>query len=128
MKNLFTFNFWFLTRAELTVFAYWFLVIFVFSLSVAWIYIQMTKSRWKKNFWRKSMDSLSGLLIFNFLAGLYLWLVNDQLIPILSARIWFIVWGVEMFCWGFFIKRDFFKAKAKQAEFAATKDLKKYIP
>lgn len=71
--------------------------------------------------------SLSFLLV-NSLLGAYLWFVTDQVIPVLSARFWFLLWFVEMASWVNAIYKEYTKWPDKKRQIAANKEIKKYIP
>lgn len=128
MKQFLTPYFWFSLKGDLSPVARYGLIAIVLLFLAALIYIKYTRSTWKKTLWRVIYEKADTFLLVNFLVGAYLWFITEQVVPVLSARIWFLIWFAEMALWAYFIYKDYQKIPAKQEEIAKKKELKKYIP
>lgn len=74
--------------------------------------------------WRKlNLFSLSNLLI-----GAVLMFFSYELLPVLSARIWLLVWAIGMIAWLVFISRNMIKIPKLRARKKEEAEFNKYIP
>ncbi|MCD4762380.1 hypothetical protein K8R32_05505 [bacterium] len=74
--------------------------------------------------WRKlNLFSLSNLLI-----GAVLMFFSYELLPVLSARIWLLVWAIGMIVWLVFISRTMIKIPRLRAKKKEEAEFNKYIP
>jgi hypothetical protein len=128
MKQFLTPYFWFSLRGDLSVVSRYGLIALVLLLAVALVYIKFTRGDWKRTLYRMTYENAFSFSLVNFLIGLYLWFVTDQVVPVLSARIWFLFWFIEMIVWAYFIHKDYQKVPDRRRELEDKKDIKKYIP
>lgn len=85
-------------------------------------------ARKKKLANRKTLASLSSFCFTNsFLAALIMFFAYEE-VPVLSARIWLFLWGLEMAAWIYFIVRYYKKYLANKDELTKQQEFKKYIP
>jgi len=95
--------------------------------AVATLIFWFLKKR-KRNLYTSFLVKLYTWSLTNFCFGLILHFFNYELVPFLSARFWFAIWGVSIIIWLFYILKDITKipeikvAREKESEF------KKYIP
>lgn len=104
------------------------MIALVLLLAVALVYIKFTRGDWKRTLYRMTYENAFSFSLVNFLIGLYLWFVTDQVVPVLSARIWFLFWFIEMIVWAYFIHKDYQKVPDRRRELEGKKDIKKYTP
>lgn len=129
MNNLLSLKFWFnlrpgnLSPAMLKYF-FIFIVILIILTFVFWL----LKSRDKKNLYNHVWQKLHLFSFTNLIIGLFLLFFVYELIPFLSARFWFIIWGSSMIAWLFFISLTFIKIPKIKQKRAEEKKFKKYIP
>jgi len=129
MTNLLTLKFWFSSRpGDLSVQGQliWLVLIVVLvaiSLYAWWWRKQNTKSLYRKIYGRVMTFGLTNLFV-----GLLLWFFEYEAVPILSMRMWLLVWLASMAAWKWFIWKDIQKISNIQVQIAEDKKLKKYIP
>lgn len=78
--------------------------------------------------YKKSLGKVSNFCLSNALIALYILFVNDQLVPVLRAHYWYIIWALISLTWLFFIIKDFKRRSAKRTEAIHNSELKKYLP
>lgn len=128
MRQLFTFKYWFLLKGELMPISRYALIALIIALIGAVVYFKMNKEVWKKTLWKKTFEEVMTFCSVNFVAGLYLYFVSDQVIPVLSARMWFLIWFIEMAIWGYEIYKGTKVIPERRKEIEAKRELNKYIP
>ena len=70
-------------------------------------------------------------LLFNLIfviIGLFLTFFNYEMVPFLSARFWFLLWGIGILVWLFFIYKMIIKIPQKKALLEKEREFKKYVP
>ncbi|HTX87091.1 MAG TPA: hypothetical protein VMC41_03425 [Candidatus Nanoarchaeia archaeon] len=75
-------------------------------------------------FWGKLMISF----IANAIIGVLLYFFSQQMIPFLSARLWFLLWGIGFAAWMILIIAYVKQLPAKRKKFLAEREYQKYIP
>lgn len=106
----------------------WLLIVMLLAMSAYLLYYTVNTASLKKNSLRKIFKRLKGFSQINLFFGLYLWFVMDQVIPVLSARVWLLVWFGEMFLWLASIYKQYkISQKGNTADFNDNR-IKKYIP
>lgn len=128
MKQLLTPYFWLSLRGDLATFSRYALIGLIVILFVSLVYAKLTEKKWKKTLWRKVQEKTIGFLFTNLLIGSYLFFVTSQLVPVLSARIWFLFWGAGMALWSYFIYQEYRLIPEKKQKIEQQKEIKKYIP
>ena len=91
------------------------------------IYTVMTRPR-KNNayamFWAKTFS----FALINLIVGSIIVFLNYETIPVLSIRLWFLIWGAEMIYWGMLLFKFYEKTTKKVEASKKNKEHKKYIP
>lgn len=95
---------------------------------IAGIFFYLVKRSKKYNIYNNIWSNLIGFGFANFAIGLVIWFFIYEMIPVLSSRFWFLLWGIEMVIWGFFIYSEYPKIKMKQESAKVKQEYKKYIP
>jgi hypothetical protein len=129
LQNLISIAFWFNARPEpVGYYGQQFLwsMIAIFSIASIVIAIKAYPEAW--HIYKKSLVKLSNFLLGNSLIALYILFVNDQIIPVLRARYWYIIWILISLVWLFFIFKDFKRRNSKRSEAIHNSELKKYLP
>ena len=129
MNNLFSFKFWFNLRPgslSPAVLKYFF--IFIIILIILCFVFWLLKSRDKKSLYNKIWQKLYSFSFTNLIIGLFFLFFVYELIPFLSARFWFIIWGLSMIVWLSFISQILTKIPKHKKEREKEKEFKKYIP
>ena len=129
MKNLLSLKFWFNLRPGLLLPIYQkfllALVIILVILSLALNFLmKRNKTGLYAQFWRGSYY----FCFTNAFVFLLLLFFNYELVPFLSARFWYLLVGVEMAVWAFFILRTLYFIPKKKEQYEKEKEFKKYIP
>lgn len=78
--------------------------------------------------YKPTLKKLLPFCFTNSLIGLYLIFVNYEIIPVLRARFWFVVWGIIVVIWIISLIRDINKRKKRKEDHAKEIELKKYLP
>jgi len=128
MDNILDLKFWFDFRpgALMPIFQkvlLAFLVLLFIIALVTWL----LKIR-KKGFYLFLWQKINVFSLVNLFLGLVILFLNYELVPFLSARFWFLVWGASMLVWLFFIIKVLKTVPAKRKEAEAEKEFKRYIP
>ncbi len=129
MKNLLSLKFWFNLRPELLLPIYqkFFLalviVLAILSLALNFL-MKRNKTGLYAQFWRRAYY----FCFTNAFVFLLLSFFNYELVPFLSARFWYLLVGVEMAVWAFFILRTLYFVPKKKEQYEKEKEFKKYIP
>lgn len=127
MSNLLNFSFWFNSRpGNIGVLALSSILVIVgvcLLLCVLAAFMKRNRGMYYKIWLR-----LYNFFLTNMIIGVFVAFFMYESLPILSARVLFLFWGVEFLVWFGFIIRDVIKIpKIKEAK-AKEKEYKKYIP
>jgi membrane protein DedA with SNARE-associated domain len=82
----------------------------------------------KMQAYKPTLKKLLPFCFGNALIGLYLIFVNYEVIPILRARFWFLIWLVIIIIWIIAIIKDYIKRKRRKEEAIKEQEIKKYLP
>ncbi len=128
MENLLSLKFWFDLRPDsLLPSSERIFVSIIFVLIVGFVVFWFLKKK-KKGLYTPFFDKLYNFSAINAFIGLIIWFLNYELIPFLSARFWFLLWGASMVIWLVFIFKDLKKVPARKKELEEEKEFKRYIP
>lgn len=129
MSNLLSIKFWFNLRPGLLtpVFAKTLTGLIIFFLVSGIVFYLINRSK-KYNLYSPIWTSLSAFGFTNFAIGLVVWFFNYELIPLLSARFWFLLWGAGILAWAIMIYLMLPKIRAKKEQAKEKQEYKKYIP
>ena len=129
MSQIFQFNYWFNLRpGNLTPGAQTGFFVFLIILAVLIFVFFLFKSRYKKSSYFRIWRNLYSFCLSNLIIGLFLLLFTYELVPFLSARFWFLLWGLGMAVWLFFIGRFLVLIPKIKQKIATEKEYQKYIP
>jgi hypothetical protein len=129
MNELITWSFWFNSRPEpvghlgLQILAGISLGLFLIALI---IHIQAYPERW--SIYRPSFKRLIPFCITNIVIAIYIFFVHRELVPVLRAYAWYIVWVVEALLWLITIFSNTRKRLKKKEDLAKEAEIKKYLP
>lgn len=127
MNNLFTLSFWFNQRPDhLLPFFRNSLVALIVSFLILAILSFIFKK--KPGLYAKLWEKIFNLSSTNIVIGAVFLLFNDQRIPMLSARYWYILWAIGLATWIFFIVRYAKTLPEKKKEFEKQREFEKYLP
>jgi amino acid transporter len=128
MSNLLSLKFWLNIRPGALLPIYQkALIIFIVVLAVLILVFTVLGKR-KSNLYNRIWRSLRSFSISNVIIGLLILFFTFETVPLLSARFWFIVWGVEIVIWLFFVLRIFVEIPKKKERLEKEKEYNKYIP
>ncbi len=128
MSNLLSLNLWFaLSPGALLPVYHKALVVFIILLAVLALLFPFLGKR-GKNVYNKIWRGLGSFSLSNVIIGLIILFFTYEMIPLLSSRFWFLVWGAEMAAWLFFIARAAREIPKRKEQFEEEKKFKKYIP
>lgn len=129
MNNLISWNFWFngwpepINHLGLQIIAGLCLLLFVIALI---IHLEAYPQRW--SIYKPSLKRLLPFCFTNILIAFYIVFINDQVIPILRARAWYIVWLIIAIIWLVVIIKKAISRLKKKETLAKEAEIKKYIP
>ncbi len=129
MVDLFSLSFWFNTRPGLLVQPYLsilFGVILVFMLLA--IIFRVVKKNNGKNLYHKFWQGAYSFSVANAIIGAIIGFFTYEMIPLLSARFWLLIWLLVILAWFFFLGRILYLIPKKKIEIAKEKEFKKYLP
>lgn len=86
------------------------------------------RSRNKKNLYSRFWSGLYGFCLTNAIIGAILLFFIYESVPFLSARFWFLLWGIEIIAWLVYIIRALIKIPERKKQLEQEKAYKKYIP
>ncbi len=128
MSNLLSLKFWLASRPGALLPVYHnALIAFIVFLTIAALVFSFL-GRTKGGAYNKIWRGLSGFSLSNIIIGLLLLFFTYEMIPVLSSRFWFIVWGAEMAIWLFFIARAAQEIPKRKKRAEEEKQFKKYLP
>lgn len=82
----------------------------------------------KSGIYAKLWDRIFNLSSTNLFIGLVLFFFNAELVPLLSARFWYLLWVIGMGIWTFFTVRYAMTLPQKKKEFEKRREFEKYLP
>ena len=128
MSNLLSYKFWLNLRPGSLLAIYQNIFIgFIAILIIAFFVFWILKSK-KQGLYIKIWNRLFSFSLGNAIIGLVLLFLNYELIPFLSARFWFLLWGAGMIVWLVFIFKALVKIPERKKQIEKEKEYKKYIP
>lgn len=129
MGNFLTLNFWFNLRPGVFIGLSLKIILgLIFLLIILAVIAGIGKKRWVKSLYAGLWRSLYYFFLANAIIGLILTFFNYEMVPFLSARFWFLLWGASLLIWLFFIYRTIVKIPQKKARLEKEKEFKKYLP
>jgi hypothetical protein len=128
MNNLMTIDFWFNARpGNLISSSLWLFSAFLVLLLAMAIFFNIIKNR-KRNLYNKIWNRLASFSTANLIIGLFLLFFVYETVPFLSMRLWFLLWGLGMAVWLFFIIKIIKDIPSIKEKMAKEDEYKKYIP
>ncbi len=129
MGNFLRLDFWFSVRPGAFVNSALRLILgFIVLLIILTIIASIGRKKWSKSLYAGFWQSLYYFLFTNSIIGLALTFFNYEMVPFLSARFWFLLWGISMAVWLFFIYKIIIKIPQRKEQLEKEKEFKKYIP
>jgi hypothetical protein len=127
MNNFFTLNYWLNIRpGNLEASAQKIFLVFLLILVIISILAFIFKDR--KGLYTKIWKSLQSFGLTNLAIGLLLLFFTYEMLPILSTRLLFLMWGVGMLVWIYFIVKKVIEIPKIKEEKAKEKEFSKYVP
>lgn len=127
MNNLLTWNFWFSQRPGIMIASsrniLIGLLIFFLLMSVA-AFILKRRGGFYTRLWERSFNFFSA----NLVIGAALYFFNQELVPFLSSRFWYLFWLIGIAIWLWFIVRYVRTLPKRKKEIEKENDFQKYIP
>ena len=127
MNNLLTFKFWITSRPPKLLTPYQNILYAVTATFIISSFI-FARLKNKKGVYQKIYAKLFNFSVSNSIISLFILFFNLESIAFFSARIWFLIWLIEIIIWLVFIFKDFKKIPKRRAEFKKQEEFKKYIP
>jgi hypothetical protein len=127
MKALLSFKFWFNLRPGVLASQNYLVAFFTFFVLLTILFIILKKKQ-SKTAYRNLWESLYSFALYNAIISAALLFFTYELVPFLSARFWFLVWGAGMAVWIYFLVKKFLQVKVRRQELAKEKEFRKYIP
>lgn len=129
MQNLLSLKFWFKLRPGLFLpVSQKTLIGIIIGLAVLAVIFNLLGKKNKNGLYVKVWNNLYSFSLTNAFIFLLLLFFNYELVPFLSARFWYLLVGLEMAIWIFFIARNLFLIPKKKERYEKEKEYKKYIP
>lgn len=129
MNNLMNLKYWFsiyppyLSTSGIKIFAFILIAFLLFSLFLK-IFIIKTKEKLHRRLYRKLLSfSLTNIFVF-----LYLFFLMYEKVPFLASRFWFLVWGIIVLIWLYFIFKFYRKIPSQKEERKKQEEFSKYVP
>lgn len=127
MKNLLTWQYWFLVNPAPLVSLGMIILASLVALTVLAAIVFFLLKR-KSSLYRGIFKRLYNFSIANFLIGLIVLFFNYENIPFFSARFWIGLWVIGMIIWLYFILIKIKDIPAKKQAIAAELEKRKYLP
>jgi len=128
MQNLLSLEFWISLRPGPLLPNYQKIFIALIIILAICFFISWLAKKREKNLYIVFWKRLNSFSLVNCSFGLILLFFNYELVPFLSARFWFLLWGAGMAVWLFFIFKILKNIPQKRKKIANEKEYKKYIP
>lgn len=128
MGNLLSLQFWFDLRPAqlLTTFQTAFNAVILIFFAFFLIFLFLRKK--KRGPYGPIFEKIYTFSLSNAFIGVLLWFFNYELIPFLAARFWFLIWGVSIAIWLWFIYKSLSKIPERMKKLAEESEFKKYMP
>jgi len=129
MGNFLRFDFWFNLRPGLFLGLSLKVILgLILALIILAVVAGIGKKRWAKSLYAELWQSLYYFFLTNAIIGLVLVFFNYEMVPFLSARFWFLLWGISALVWLFFVYRVMVKIPQRKARLEKEKEFNKYVP
>ena len=126
--NFFTLHYWFNMRPNnFLPIANKSIIGFLAFLVILFFIFSLLKSR-KNNVYVKIWQKLYNFCLTNFFIGIILLFFCYELVPFLSSRFWFLIWGAGMIFWLYTIYKILKEIPKLKEKRAKEQEYKKYIP
>lgn len=127
MNNLLSLSFWFDQRPGMLI-PFWrntLIVSIVTFLVLALVSFILKK---KGGLYSKLYEKIFNLSSANIFIGLLLLFFNNENIPLLSSRFWYMFWAIGLIVWTTFIVRYAMTLPIKKKEIEKQREFEKYLP
>lgn len=129
MKNLLTFKFWLAVRpGELMPTSQSILLISAGLLFAGGLAAWQWRRRQPGNPYRRVLSRLSAFGFTNAAINLVLLFFAYEAVPVLSMRLWFLLWLLSMAAWLYFVWQEAKAIPQLQAQAAERRKFKQYLP
>jgi ABC-type dipeptide/oligopeptide/nickel transport system permease component len=129
MGNFFTVSFWLAARPgdllPISIKLYIASAVIFLAVGVAATWYQKNKP---KSLYRKVVSRTQTFGFTNFFINLLLLFFAYETVPVLSMRLWFLIWAAVMITWAYYIYQDTTVIPGIKAKIEADKKFKQYIP
>ncbi len=96
--------------------------------TVLTLFFWFIKRKVKVNLYSRFWNGLYSFSLTNASVGLVIWFFNYEMVPFLSARFWFLIWGIEIVVWAVFLMKVLTRIPKIKEQVEKEKEFKKYIP
>lgn len=128
MRNLFTLKLWFNTQpGQLTPLALKGIAGLLIALLIATVIFLLIKNK-KRSIYYRIWQKLYFFSLSNLVIGLFLFFFAYELLPFLSMRFWFLLWGIGMAVWVGFIIKVLLEIPRIKEKRIKEEEYRKYIP
>lgn len=128
MRNLFTLKLWFNTQpGQLTPLALKGIAGLLIALLIATVIFLLIKNK-KRSIYYRIWQKLYFFSLSNLVIGLFLFFFAYELLPFLSMRFWFLLWGIGMAVWVGFIIKALLEIPRIKEKRIKEEEYRKYIP
>lgn len=132
LKPLFTLQFWFDRRPPMLepFFQQAFFYFFGALVALSLIITVVVRKKKKEDPWvAQGFQKISSWCLTMGIAGMAIYFFTHEQVPLLSMRIWFLVWLIGAVVWAVFIIRFFLKkVPQEKAKIKEKEEMKKYLP
>ena len=129
MKNFFSLHFWTNMRpGSLTAFSQSVFLLFILILAILLFASWIIKKQKRKSLFNRIWRKLSSFSLTNIIISIFLLFFTYENLPFLSMRLWFLLWGLGMLVWLFFIFKEILNLPNIKKEMTKEEEFKKYIP
>lgn len=128
MQNLLTIKFWLNMRpgALLPVYHKTLIALIIIFAILFFVFSFLTKK--KGDIYNKVWRSLKSFSLSNAIISVLILFFTYEMVPLLSSRFWFLVWGIEILVWLFFMAQTAREIPKRREALDREKEFKKYIP
>jgi hypothetical protein len=129
MNNLISLSYWFNSRpATIGIYGQKVLTAIALIMALVFIIIVIRAYSEKLSIYKPSIDKLIPFCLTNIVISVYIWFVNYEIVPVLRARVWYIIWFLVAIFWIIWIIKDFFKKARRRKQLEKEAEIKKYLP
>jgi hypothetical protein len=129
MNNLLSWAFWFNSRPEAIDLQGQKILVSIAVILLLLVIIIITRSYGGKLLiYKTTINNLNPFCLTNAIISLYFLFLNHQLIPILRARVWYIIWLIIAMFWLILIIKKAININLKKQELTRQAEIKKYLP